>query len=142
MLAQAYFLSVPDCNRGIPCISCITLTLFKSIETKQLPNVFLFLALAPSSFVITVDELFMEDYVIMLIHFQSCLTRCSCYFGTGFECVGVEEGLVGDSQLSCAMNSSGRCQYFSSSMCLKYCLKESVKLKAASLIDDSHWFPC
>lgn len=37
----------------------------------------------PSPSVVTVGKLFVEDYVIILIRFQSCLTSCSRYFGTG-----------------------------------------------------------
>lgn len=91
--------------------------------------------LTRSPSVVTVDKLFMEDYVIMLIHFQSCLTRCSYYVGTGpGKCWGWGRGFV-----MCSEKTSVRCQcclsFFS-----KHLFKQCFSGKTLACLNDS-WFP-
>lgn len=52
-----------------------------------------------SSHLVTLDKLFMDNYVIILIHFQSRLMSCSCSFGTGLASIRGEVVFDGDTRL-------------------------------------------
>lgn len=93
--------------------------------------------LTRSPSVVTVDKLFMEDYVIMLIHFQSCLTRCSYYVGTGpGKCWGWGGVVMCSEKLQWDVNVVFFVFFFFS----KHLFKQCFSGKTLACLTDS-WFP-